>query len=244
MRPLVILAADDQCRATLRGFFERHNHHLSLGCGAISVDGVAFNPDSDIFVHPNSDPGVWKDADKDMILSAARNLYEKALIILDAAFEGAPSSDKIVADIEALVEMRAGWSRDRFEVIVIEPELEAWIWQRSVHVVEAFDFPGTHNQLWDLLANRAIALEQRSKSHRFVDVSDPAVAAWPTARSKPENPKGVVEALRAHCQSGPASGIFNEITSRVSVNGCVDTSFHKMREALRRWFPAVEAAAQ
>jgi hypothetical protein len=61
--------------------------------------------------------------------------------------------------------------------------------------------------------------------------------AWPASEAKPENPKGLVEALSHHCQSGPPSGLFNEISSTISVKGCRDSAFLQFRKALRRWFP-------
>ena len=60
MRPLLILAADNECAATLRGFFERKDFHKSLGCAAIQLAGVTFDSERDIRVHPGHDCGVWK----------------------------------------------------------------------------------------------------------------------------------------------------------------------------------------
>jgi len=242
MRPLVIITADAECAATLKGFFGRDGYHHSLGCGPIQLDRTAFDPERDIRVHPGRDPGVWKDVST--LLLPERGLYERALIVLDEAFEGAPQPDVLVGQIENLAETHGRWARDRFEVILIRPELEAWIWQRNRHVAEAFEFPGSESDLWRLLEDQSLALDKRTKKHHFVQADSPSGLhpAWPANKSKPDNPKGVVEALASHCQSsGPPSVIFNEITSQVSTAHCVDQSFHKLREALRRWFPAEEA---
>ena len=243
MKPLLILAADNECVATLRGFFERKECHKSLGCGPIQRAGVGFDCEKDIRVHPGHDCGVWKDPQ--LVLFPERNNYEKALIILDEAWDGAPSAEDIVADIEKRAEEQGRWQRDRFEVILIRPELEAWIWQRNVHVAEAFEFSGSDGELWELLTVQSLTLDKRTKKHHFIKL-DPLndAAAWPKNEAKPKNPKGVVEAVSARCQSGPASGVFNEISAKVSVKNCVDGAFHKLRDALGRWFPEQKGAQE
>jgi hypothetical protein len=241
MKPLLILTADNECVATLRGFFERKDFHKSLGCGPIQLAGVTFDVEKDIRVHPGHDCGVW--SDPQMVLFAERKNYAKALIILDEAWEGAPKAENLVSDIEKRAQAEGQWERDRFEVVLIQPELEAWIWQRNIHVAEAFEFPGSDGGLWELLTVQSLALDKRTKKHLFVNL-DPLndVAAWPKNEAKPKNPKGVVEAVSAHCQSGPASGVFNEISAKVGVKHCVDGSFHKLRDALRGWFPEKKGA--
>lgn len=237
MKPLLIFAADSECAATLRGFFERPRFHASLRCGPIELNGVNFNPEQDIRIHPAHDPGVW--TDPHTVLQAERNNFQYALIILDAAWVGAPPAAQIVSDIEGLVRTRAYWERPRFEVILIQPELEAWIWQRNPHVAEAFEFSGSDAELWRFLEAQALRLDNDRKKHRFIP-ADPLARlppAWPQVAPKPENPKGLVEALSHHCRSGPASGIFNEISSTISVRGCQDLAFLRLRDALRRWFP-------
>jgi hypothetical protein len=243
MRPLVILTADHECAATLRGFFERDGFHHSLGCGPIQRNGVAFDPEADILVHRNCDPGIWTDAHT-MLLPVCKS-YERALVILDHAFDGAPAPENLVVDIENLIVGKAKWERHRFEVILIRPELEAWIWQRNPHVAEAFGFPGSHTELWTLLGSQSLVCDKRTRKHAFssVDIVSGQEPAWPMEKLKPENPKGVVEALSRLCASGPASGIFNEIAYKVSVTRCVDESYHKFRDALRLWFPVAEAVA-
>ena len=237
LKPLLLLLADSECASTLRGFFGRDKFHKSLGCGPITLNGAIFDSENDIRVHPGHDPGVWKDPQA--ILFSERRNYEKCLLILDEAWEGAPKPAKIIADIEGLVLSEAKWERDRFEVILIRPELEAWIWQRNPHVAEAFEYKGTDTQLWTFLAGQSLRLDSKNKRHRFV-VANPNGGfppVWPQGQPKPQNPKGLVEALSYHCQSGPASGMFNEISSKVSVSGCVDTAFLKLRDTLRKWFP-------
>lgn len=242
MKPLLIMTADGQCAATIRGFFEREKFYLTLGCGPIELAGEKFNPEKDIVVHPEHDPGVW--SNPQAILSAAGKIYEKVLIVLDHAWDGAPDDpEQLIADIDALVQSEAKIERQRFEVILIRPELEAWIWQRNPHVVDAFGFNGNEAALWNLFENQSLALDADEEEHRFVptNVLGGQPPAWPMAQPKPANPKGLVEALKDHCQSGPPSEIFTEISSTISVRKCVDPAFHLLRAKLREWFPKPKA---
>jgi hypothetical protein len=241
MKPLLIMTADGQCAATIRGFFEREKFHLTLGCGPIELAGVKFNPEKDISVHPGHDPGVW--SNPQAILLAQGKIYEKVMIVLDHAWDGAPEPEQLIADIEHLVVNEAKLERHRFEVILIRPELEAWIWQRNPHVVDAFGFNGNENQLWTLFEHQSLHLDKDREKHFFVPVNalGGQPPAWPLADHKPENPKGLVEALSHHCQSGPPSEIFTEISSTISVKKCVDPAFHLLREKLREWFPKPKA---
>jgi hypothetical protein len=243
MKPLLFLLADSECASTLRGFFGRDKFHKSLGCGPIKLDDASFNPEKDIRVHDRRDPGVWKDSQT--ILFAERQNYEKCLVILDEAWEGAPTPDKIIEDIEGLVVNEARWTRGRFEVILIRPELEAWIWQRNTHIVEAFGFNGTDKELWAMLEQKSLTLEPGKKKYRFAPANTLAgfPPAWPKSEPKPKNPKGLVEALTHECRSGPVSGVFNEISSTISLRGCVDPAFKRLRDTLRTWFPPEGGAA-
>ena len=121
-----------------------------------------------------------------------------------------PKTEELVSDIEKRAQTDGRWKRDRLEVILIQPELEAWIWQRNIHVVEAFEFPGSEGEMWKMLNAQSLALDKRTKKHHFVPVDPLAnqLPAWPIKEAKPKNPKGIVEALSQHCRSGPASGVF------------------------------------
>lgn len=114
----------------LRGFFSRERFHHALGCGPFSVD-----PGRDIIVDPGRDPGVFLRAHE--LLRLYEGEYAHAVVMLDAAWEGSPGADAIR---EALTtRLKSRW--DSFTVVVIDPELEAWIWQDSPHVAQTLNFP-------------------------------------------------------------------------------------------------------
>lgn len=215
-RDIVWLVADLECEATLRGFLERPQFHLSLGCGAFR-----FSVRDDLLRDAQGkDPGVWKRAHE--LLRASRITHRYAVIILDNAWEGSPGPTQIEVDISQNME-RSGWSSDHFAVIVIDPELEAWVWQDNPHVEEAFGH------------SRPPSLRDRLATIPHSESDQPL---WPSGAPKPPDPKAAVESVLSMYRAGVASPVFNEITSKVSVAQCQDPAFQKLRAALQNWFPA------
>lgn len=215
MRDIVWLIADLECQATLFGFLERPEFHRALNCGKFR-----FSPREDLLRDAQGkDPGVWKRAHE--LLRGKHSTHHYAVIILDNAWDGSPGPAQIEADISRNM-VSCGWARDRFAVIVIDPELEAWIWQDSPHVEEAFG----HARPPSLRDKLAAVLHRESGQ-----------PLWPLGAAKPPDPKAAVEAVRSMYRVGPASPVFNEITSTVSVAQCQDPAFQKLRHALQHWFP-------
>lgn len=107
------------------------------------------------------------------------------------------------------------WENDAFQVIVIDPELENWIWQLNDHVARGLGF------------DNMLALMEDSDFKR----------AWPKDASKPNQPKEILETLLRKRRIPRSSAIYKKITSQVSVKHCQDSSFHELSAALRIWFP-------
>jgi hypothetical protein len=196
--------------AVFRGFLERQQFHRSLGCGHFDVDLT--NPSLDIIVdRARNDPGVYTFAqDWEQVI---QHTHRHAIFVLDAEWDGAPSPQKIRTDMARRI-MDKGWARDDFEVIVIEPELESWIWQDNPHVAKAFRFKDGSLRDW---------LQEQG--------------CWPEDCAKPPRPKEAVKRVGRHTRVGQSSANYKNITNKVSVKNCVDASFQMMASCLRRWFP-------
>lgn len=119
-----------------------------------------------VIVHPNRDPGCFHRPEE--LLGGYREQAAHALIVLDRAWEGSPAG--CGADLESQIEGRlatfgwSGWGR----AIVIEPELEAWVFSDSPNVSRHLGWPG--------------------------DAADLRVAVgkaglWPSQSAKPPDPK-------------------------------------------------------
>lgn len=110
---------------------------------------------------------------------------------------------------------RAGWKK-RAAAIVLDPELEAWVWSDSPHVDEALGWAGRDPDLRSWLRDR--------------DLLDPQTP-------KPVRPKEAVEKAPQVTRKPRSSALYRQLAQDVGLARCVDPSFSKLRKTLRRWFP-------
>lgn len=116
---------------------------------------------------------------------------------------------------EAVVNrIRTVWT-DRVAAIVVDPEIEAWVWSGSPHVATALGWSASRPILRQWLNDQGL---------------------WTDTTSKPPDPKAAMEAALREIRRPRSSSIFREMASRVSVEGCVDPSFGRFRTVLTRWF--------
>ena len=121
-KDLVVLVADSHQEHTVSTLLTRRPQ--SLGIQQMSID-------LDILRHPEHDPGVFHKAGD--FLSAFARRYQHALVLIDAEWGGF-SAEKIEEKIQDDLNEN-GWE-GRSAVIVIDPELEIWVWSTSPHVPE------------------------------------------------------------------------------------------------------------
>jgi hypothetical protein len=201
-RDVVFLVADDGMRQMLLGFFDRPQPHRRLGCGAFDFDA-----DEDIVVHPNKDPGVYHTA-RDLLGPYERS-HERAVVMVDAAWNGSPGVKAIQHHIARSLE--TAW--ERFAVVVIEPELEAWVWQDNPNIAQALKCPADFRKI---LA---------------------ASGHWPAGTAKPPDPKAALQHLQRRHRADGSKAAFRRLAAKVSTRGCQDPAFHQLCDALHAWFP-------
>ena len=117
---LVVLAADKDMEFAVRGIISRQK---SLQIKEIDVK---------FLVHSKHDPGCLKDPVS--LLRLFCTSYQYALVLLD--HEGSGGEKKQRQELETQIESilsKNGWA-DRAAAIVIEPELEAWVWSTSPQI--------------------------------------------------------------------------------------------------------------
>lgn len=196
--------------AVFRGFLGREKCHHSLRCSAFD-----FDPRHDA-IRGISDPNTYRQAH--VLLHPYQKTHKHAVVVLDHDWDGAPRVEKIREDISRRLTVN-GWSADRFEVVVIYPELEAWLWQESHHVDAAFRYVGGSVSIRQWLRDRGM---------------------WADGAEKPARPKEAVAAVLKSTRVPQSAAVYRQIVEKVSVNRCTDPSFALLCEALRRWFPAGE----
>ncbi|KPD17348.1 hypothetical protein ADM96_19475 [Burkholderia sp. ST111] len=210
-RPCVILVADSNMAAAFKGYLGRDQWHLSLGCAPFE-----FNADigGDLLVDEGgNDPGVYTKGHE--LLRPYQKSHDRALVVLDCDWDGSLGKAVIERDITANL-VASGWSEDAVKVIVIEPELENWLWQDKPQVAEALKYRGE------------LGLRRFLEQHNW----------WPQGATKPPRPKEAAEWLLRQTKTPRSSSIYQKLAAHISIKGCTDVAFADMHTQLRAWFPA------
>ena len=211
MRDCVFFTADSTMKQAILGFMSRNDRfaHYNLGTAPFT-----FEPNEDLFSSATMDPGTYTTGEE--LLKPFRNTHRHAVLMLDADWDGSPGADNIRNDLTDRI-LASGWSADAFKVIVIDPELEAWIWQRNQRV--------------------ATALKFGSVAEMVKAVHD-AKIDWPNGNAKPSRPKEALEAVTTRKRGiGYSSALHRSITATVTLVGCQDAAFLELRHTLQVWFP-------
>lgn len=207
-KDLVVLAADKNIDHGIRGLLSRP--------AALGIRPILANTDS--FVHPRRDPGCVHESHD--FLRPFLKEYRYALVVFDRVGSGQASlsqdalSERIRGRLAA-----SGWG-DRAEAIVLDPELEVWVFAASPQVERCIGWPAGGPPLRSWLAERGM---------------------WAEGQAKPIDPKAALElALRA-IRKPRSSAIYKQLGERVGLQSCTDPAFAEFRNALRKWFSATGA---
>ena len=202
---LVALVADRDIEESLANLFARPEH--------LDIRPFPFA----IRRHPDRDSGCRADAAN--FLRQFLRSYRHALVVFDRDGCGSPSTRE---EIERTVERdlsRNGWER-RAHAVVIDPELEEWVWSGSPVVSRALGWGRRYDELRSWLSRRGL---------------------WDNGRMKPNDPKAaMIQALKGASSATRrrrSARIFGEIAAATPFEGCEDPAFKKLTATLREWFP-------
>lgn len=202
-KDLIILAADRHIRATLR---EIVDHPKKLDIRHVSCD---------IQISTKRDPECRNRAAE--ILRHFHNQYRYALVVFDHQGCGTEkqSREDIQTDVKDQLE-RNGWQGERAQVIVIEPELEAWVWSKSPRVPEILGWAGGYEKLRNWLEGQR---------------------CWQPTAAKPHDPKkAMIQTIQKAGKAEVSSRIYTKLAAEVSFRNCEDPAFNELKETLKRWF--------
>jgi hypothetical protein len=197
---LVVLAADKSIEQALAGLLTR-------------PEAIRIRPPSCTYLtHPGHDPGCYHQADE--LLQVFARDAAHALVILDRAWDGAPLGEpaRLAADVEG--RLRSRWG-DRARCIVIDPELEAWVWSDSPEVDQVLGWGGRAPDLRSWLRERGL---------------------WMSRDTKPSDPKAAFDAALRAARTPKSAAVFRRLGERVSFQRCSDPSFLLLLAILRGWF--------
>ncbi|MCU0865625.1 MAG: hypothetical protein MUC36_17715 [Planctomycetes bacterium] len=203
MIDLVCLVADKNMESVVGAVLDRHE-----ALGTRKIEKL-------MLVHPQRDSACYHDPTS--LLRGHLGAARHALVILDRAWEGVPdlSAEDLEADVDRrLQQFGNGWAR----AVVIEPELEVWLFRRSPRLDEALGWRNRQPGLREQLAG---------------------IGLWPLEAAKPTDPKQAMEWALWEARKPRSSSIYRTIASTVGMKECVDPSFLRFQSTLRHWFPPV-----
>lgn len=197
-KDLILLVADGTMKAAFQAVLQRHR--------ALGIRQIQF----DIFVHPHRDSGVRLRAANFLLPFVQQHAH--ALVFFDR--EGSGSQDDAKDMVKKIEDdlSRHGWE-DRAKAIVIDPELEAWVWSESPHVAEALGW----------------------KDRRVADIL--RELNQPVFGIKPQNPKEAMQAALRKSRRPLSASLHAQIAAKVSLTNCTDPAFCQFRSILSNWFP-------
>ena len=199
---LYVLVADLDQQQTMKVLLEKRGQSLRIR-----------PPVFELTKHPQHDGGCYKSSPA--LLQTLQSQAAHAIVMLDR--EGSGADEKVAQEIEADLDSRlaeSGWG-DRARAVVVDPEIETWVWSQSPMVDEVLGWAGRTPGLREWLTLQGFLQAGQIKPHR---------------------PK---EALRAALRQGrikPSAALFGQLASKVGVEHCRDRSFQRLRDTLQAWF--------
>ncbi len=196
---LVILTADIDAEKTIETLLTERLHSINI------AEDIRYQ----IYRHPNRDNGCYNKAHK--FLRPFNTEFKHALVIFDK--DGSGAEGKSRCDIQKEVEKNLkinGWESSA--CVVIDPELEVWVWS---------DSPEVDNCLgWSELRNLRNELKN----------------IWPTKDPKPDDPKKALKRILKITNKPHSPAIFKNLAKEVSLKRCEDPSFNRFKTILQEWF--------
>ncbi len=201
-KDLIILTADKNAHDGIEGLLSKRQESLGISLKY------------DIFTHLERDPGCYLRGSD--YLSGFSKQYRYALIIFD--YEGcgnkADNPEEIEKELETQLSLN-GW-KERSAVIVVNPEIDVWLWSDSPHVSEIIGWKNQPVELKQWLLNEGFITDLK--------------------QVKPERPKEALEAAMKKTWKPRSSSIYKGIAEKVSLKGCQDRAFGKFIAVLSKWF--------
>lgn len=200
-KDLFVLAADLGIANAIGSLLGRPQ---SLGIG---------KPSFDIERHPGRDSGCRTGADNH--LRPFRDRYRYALVVFD---RHGCNSDLPRAKIQQEVELRleqGGW-QERSKAIVIDPEIETWVWNASPHTADVLGWNGDYPKLQGWLETQG---------------------CWRQGCPKPPEPKKAMTMAVRQTRVRRSPRLFSCLAAKASPRHCTDPAFDEFRATLRSWFP-------
>ena len=207
-RDCLFLVADGAMGNVVDGFLSKGHFEGRLGCKQFKFDF-----DKDVLEAPRlgmgADGGVYKHCHSMLQENGYMETHDRLVVICDQQFGSENPAVEVRTNILETLR-KNGWGNDRADVVVIDPELEVWIWQDSPHVQLAIGFRD--------IGSLREALKK--------------AGSWPEGENKPNEPKELFQKLCRQYRTPYSSALYRDIVEKVSVAGCRDPAFLQLLSTL------------
>lgn len=161
------------------------------------------------------------------LLRPFRGECSHALLVRDLHGSGSEAEGATALEAELLQSLYAsGWPKDTSAVLVVDPEVEAWLRFESVH-------------LQNLIRERA-RRRQAEVDLLFRQVLEEAIRAngGENEIGKPRRPKEVLEQMLEHFGVQRSNALYGRLAEVEGLKNCKVPSLQRLVSILRSWFPA------
>ena len=200
-KDLIVLVADLDMEMAVKGILSRTK---SLGIRDVTFDPLRCTGHDPDALNRNID-----------YLRPYLRSHAYSLVMMDRAGCGKEnqSRQQLENDLETQLSQN-GWA-ERTAAIVIDPELEAWVWSSSSRV--------PHILGWQ---NKKISLRKWLEENNL----------WDSSSLKPQDPKTAMQEVIKYCRKPSSAATFESLAKNVSMQKCSDPSFQKLKNVLQKWF--------
>lgn len=143
------------------------------------------------------------------------NQYQHALVIFDRHGCGSEETREQIQETVEKKLNRNGWTNNA-KAIVIDPEIETWVWNKSSGMCHALGWKESYEKLREFLEEEGF---------------------WPNTNLKPPKPKESMLKILHASRVRRSPEIFFQLASTVNPRFCQDPAFKELLHTLRVWFP-------
>lgn len=200
MKDLVLLVADKNAQFALKGALGRPD--------ALGIRPIEF----EFLVHPGRDGGARKSGPE--LLALERRRFRHAMLVVDFEGCGTELPEAILLENELDARLAERWD-DGAKSIVIEPELDVWVWGTDNAIEPVIEWP----------SEKGVRQWLQEKGFDF------------EPNGKPVRPKEALEAALRLPNLPRSSALYQKIAEKISLRRCSDKAFLRLRKQLTNWFP-------
>ena len=203
MKDLIILAADKDLTTALKALLKRDK--------SLDIRPLTF----DIFTEPGHDPACANEGVQ--FLEKFHGQFYHALLMFD--YEGSGLEQTCTsAELEVKLNRQfadGAWG-NAAKALLLNPELEAWVWSDSPHVPEIIGWNETQPPFNTWLVQKGWIAQ---------------------GQTKPTHPKEAFDAALYAARQPHSASLFGRLAEEVGFKRCTDPSFANFCKTLRGWFP-------